>query len=133
MEKRTVICYKDELTDEFSTAVITPKKIGDDWVYVHTSAWKKFTHFFWYRMVATPLAFLYLKLKFRHKIVGREKLKKQGRSGYFLFGNHTQDIGDALIPSMLTFPNDAYVVVHANNVSIASATCAPPSQRAILS
>lgn len=118
VEKRTVIYYKDELTDEFSTAVITPKKIGDDWVYVHTSAWKRFTHFFWYRIVATPLAFLYLKLRFRHKIIGREKLKKQGRSGYFLFGNHTQDIGDALIPSMLTFPNDAYVVVHANNVSM---------------
>ena len=117
MEKRTVIYYKDELSDEFSTAVITPKKIGDDYVYVHTSLFKKFTHFFWYRIVATPLAFVYLKAKFRHGIVGREKLKAC-KSGYFLFGNHTQDIGDALIPSMLTFPSDAYAVVHANNVSM---------------
>ena len=92
-EKRTVIYYKDELLDEFSTAVITPKKIGDDWVYIHTSLFKKFTHFFWYRIVATPLAFLYLKIKFHHKTVGREKLKACG-SGYFLYGNHTQDIGD---------------------------------------
>lgn len=116
-EKRTVIYYKDEQHDEFSTAVITPKKIGDDYVYVHKSLFKKFTHFFWYRVVATPLAFIYLKLKFRHKIVGREKLKACG-GGYFLFGNHTQDVGDALIPSMLTFPRDAYAVVHPNNVSM---------------
>ena len=118
MKKRTVIYYKNELCDEFSTAVITPKKIGDDYVYIHTSLFKKITHFFWYRIVATPLAFIYLKLKFGHGIVGREKLKAQGRHGYFLFGNHTQDIGDALIPSMLTFPNDAYAVVHPNNVSM---------------
>lgn len=118
MEKRTVIYYKDELGDEFSTAVITPKKIGDDYVYVHTSLFKKFTHFFWYRIVATPLAFIYLKLKFHHTAVGREKLKTHGAGGYFLFGNHTQDIGDALIPSMLTFPRDAYAVVHPNNVSM---------------
>lgn len=116
-EKRTVIYYKDELLDEFSTAVITPKKIDDDWVYIHTSPFKKFTHFFWYRIIATPLAFLYLKIKFHHKTVGREKLKACG-SGYFLYGNHTQDVGDALIPSMLTFPSDAYAVVHPNNVSM---------------
>ena len=116
-EKRTVIHYKDELRDEFSTAAITPKRIGDDWVYIHTSLFKKFTHFFWYRIVATPLASLYLKLKFHHKIVGREKLKAC-EGGYFLYGNHTQDVGDALIPSMLTFPRDAYAVVHPNNVSM---------------
>ena len=54
----SVIYYEDELHDEFSPAQITPKHIGGDWVYLQTSPWKKFTHFFWYRMVATPLAYL---------------------------------------------------------------------------
>lgn len=115
----SVIYYEDELHDEFSTAEFTPKHIGGTWVYLHTSPWKKFTHFFWYRMVATPLAYLYLKLKFRHRIVGRELLREKKRGeGYFLIGNHTQPVGDACIPSMLTYPKDAYVVVHPNNVSI---------------
>lgn len=112
------IFYEDELHDEFSTAVITPRRIDGSWVYIHRSPWKRFTHFFWYRLVATPLAFLYLKLKFRHKVVGRRLLPRGKRAGYFLFGNHTQAIGDALLPHMLTYPKHAYTVVHPNNVSM---------------
>lgn len=113
-----VIYYDDERNNEFSTAVITPRRIDGNWVYLHTSPWKRFTHFFWYRMVATPLAFFYLKHKFHHKVVGREKLPRDKKTGYFLFGNHTQPTGDAVLPSMLTCPKDAYTVVHPNNVSM---------------
>ena len=40
--------------DEFSTAVITPKEINGDYKYIYSGPWKKFTHFFWYRIIATP-------------------------------------------------------------------------------
>ena len=33
MDKRKVIYYTDELNDEFSTAVITPRKIDGDYIY----------------------------------------------------------------------------------------------------
>lgn len=118
MKERKVIVYRDELNDEFSEAQITPKKIGDDYVYLHTSLWKRFTHFFWYRVVATPTAVLYLKGSFHHRIVNRKVLKPYRKTGYFLYGNHTQDIGGAFIPSMVTFPKTAYVIVHPNNVSM---------------
>lgn len=117
-ETRKVIYYKDALNDEFSLTEITPKKIDGDYVYVHTSPIKRFTHFFWYRIVATPLAWLYLKFKFGHKIKNAAALKKCGKSGYFIYGNHTQDIGDALIPSFVCYPKHVYTVVHANNVSM---------------
>lgn len=118
MEKRTVIYYRDELNDEFSLAQISPRKIDADYVYCHDSAFKRFTHVFWYRVVAMPLAFLYTKFKFSHKIVGASVLKPYKSSGYFLYGNHTQDIGDACIPSMMNRSKDKYVIVHPNNVSI---------------
>ena len=118
MDKRKVIYYRDEMNDEFSTAEITAKSIDGTYVYCHDAVIKKFTRFFWYRVVATPIAWGYTKLKFHHKVVGREKLKVGRRQGYFLYGNHTQDIGDAAIPSMLTFPKGAYVIVHPNNVSM---------------
>lgn len=118
MKKRKVIYYKDELNDEFSTAKITPKKIDRDYVYCHDSRFKKFTHFFWYRNVFTPIAFFYTKLKFHHKIIGKEKLSEYKDTGYFIYGNHTQDIGDAFIPNMLNIPKDNYVIVHPNNVSM---------------
>lgn len=114
----SIIYYEDERNDEFSPAVITPKRIDGNWVYIHKSLWKRLTHFFWYRIVATPLAFLYLKLHFRHKVIGRKTLPRGKKNGYFLFGNHTQPVGDAVLPSMLTYPKHAYTIVHANNVSM---------------
>lgn len=116
--KERVIYYEDELNDEFSTAVITPKKIDGKYVYCHGGLWKRITHFFWYRIVAMPLAFLYTKIKFHHRIVGAEKLKSVGRVGCFMYGNHTQIIGDPLIPNMINKSRDKYVIVHPNNVSI---------------
>ena len=118
MDKRKVIYYTDELNDEFSVAQIEPKRIDGSYVYCHDSVFKRFTHFFWYRIVATPIAFLYTKLKFGHRTVGREKLKEFKKTGYFMYGNHTQDIGDAFMPSMMNFPKHNYVIVHPNNVSI---------------
>jgi len=118
MDKRKVIYYNDELNDEFSLAQITPKPIDGSYCYIYDSLFKKFTHFFWYRIIATPIAFLYTKLVFNHEIIGKKILKAYKNTGYFMFGNHTQDIADAFIPSMLNFPKDDYVIVHPNNVSI---------------
>lgn len=117
-EKRKVIYYRDELNDEFSKAQITPKKIDGSYVYLHRSRWKRFTRFFWYRVVATPLAFLYTKLVFHHTVVNRKVLKGFEKRGYFLYGNHTQDIADALIPNLLYVRQPSYVIVHPNNVSM---------------
>lgn len=118
MDKRTVIYYTDELNDEFSTAKITSRTIDGNYVYCHKSLFKRFTHFFWYRIVATPIAFLYTKIVFHQKTVGKEKLKPYKNTGYFMYGNHTQDIGDAFIPNVINFPQTDYVIVHPNNVSM---------------
>lgn len=131
MDKRKVIYYSDELNDEFSVAQITPKVIDGNYRYVHSSAFKRFTHFFWYRVVATPIAFLYTKVVFHHKVVGKNIFKKYKDTGYFLYGNHTQDIGDAFIPSMLNFPKDNYVIVHPNNVSMPYLGRVTPSMGAL--
>ncbi len=118
MDKRKVIYYTDEHNDEFSLTEITAKKIDGEYVYCYDSHWKRFTHFFWYRIVATPAAFIYTKIIFAHKIVGKEKLKNFKKTPYFMYGNHTQDIADAFIPSLLNFPKHNYVIVHPNNVSM---------------
>lgn len=118
MKKPKVIYYHDELNDEFSPAQITPRKIDKNYVYIHNSAFKKFTHFFWYRIVAFPLAKSYLFFKFQHKMVNRKILKKYKDTGYFMYGNHTQPTADALIPAIVSLPRNTYVIVHPNNVSM---------------
>ncbi len=110
--------FHDELNDEFSTAEIEAKKIDGSYRYERTKGISGLAYFFCYRMVAVPLAFCYLKLKFRHRVEGKEKIKPFRKSGKFFFGNHTQIIGDALIPTFACFPEHAFVIVHANNVSM---------------
>ena len=112
--KQRIIYYSDELNDEFAGDKITAKKIDKNYQYERNP----FLKFFLYRIIATPLAYLYLKIKFHHKIINKYILKKYKKEGYFLYGNHTQQIGDAVIPTMITSPKDAYVIVHPNNVSM---------------
>ncbi len=118
LDKRKVIYYSDELKDEFSLTQITPRVIDESYTYIHKSFFKHFTHFFWYRVVFTPIAFFYTKIKFRHKVIGKEKFKSFKKSGYFIYGNHTQDLGDAFMPNMMNFPKHNYMIVHPNNVSM---------------
>jgi 1-acyl-sn-glycerol-3-phosphate acyltransferase len=112
------IYYKDELNDEFSTADITPRKIDGSYDYSYDGWGKKAACFFWYKVIARPLAWLYLKIRYHHKIVGKEILKKAGQDGYYLYANHTSTDADPFIPSMVAFPKDVYVIVHPNNVSM---------------
>ena len=101
MDKRNIIYYTDDLNDEFSTAQIEPKKIDENYVYLHHSLFKRFTHFFWYRIIATPIAFLYVRFTFRQKTIGRKAFSKCKDSGYFMYGNHTQVVGDPFIPNII--------------------------------
>lgn len=114
---KKIIYYEDELGDEFSSAVIKPRRIDESYKYDRDTPIGKLLRFFFYRIVAIPLALCYLKLKFGHKIVGGEAIKREKR-GIFVYGNHTQATADALIPTFITHPSGAYVIVHPNNVSM---------------
>lgn len=118
MDKRKIIYYTDELNDEFSLAEISPRTIDKNYVYIHKSLFKKFTRFFWYRIVFFPIAILYSKIKFHHKVVNQDVIKGYKKSGYFLYGNHTQDIGDAFMVQRINKAKGKYVIVHPNNVSM---------------
>lgn len=110
--------YEDELNDEFSSAQIKAKKIDGKYCYSHNGKGRWKAHIFWYRVIARPLAWCYLKLVFHHKIVGRDKLKEVAKNGFFMYANHTNAGADALIPSMVAYPKDVFVIVHPNNVSM---------------
>lgn len=115
--KQQIIYYENELEDEFSTMQIRPKRIGDEYQYEGRTFFRAGKLFF-YELIAKPLAYGYLKLHYGHKIINRHLLKDAKKEGYFLYGNHTNPVADALIPSMLCFPKDVSVIVHPNNVSI---------------
>ena len=126
-----VIYYEDILNDEFSDAKIEAKRIDENYKYIRRGPFRFITHIFWYRMVACVLAPWYLRIKFRHKIYNKKILKPYKKDAYFVYGNHTQDIADALIPTMVNGYKDTYVIVHANNVSMPYLGRVTPSMGAI--
>lgn len=113
-----ILYFKDELNDELSGDNITPRKIDGSYKYYSTSLWKKFTHFFWYRMVAFPIFYVYMKIAFGMKIENRKVLKPYRKTPYFLFANHTNPIADAVVPTFANMPKNIYLITNAANVSV---------------
>ena len=75
MAKERIIYYRRE-DEEFSG--ITKKTIDIDkrFKFLHKNIFWRIAAFIVYRVIMTPFAFIYCKLKFSLKTVGREKLKK---------------------------------------------------------
>lgn len=117
-KEQKIIYYQDELKDEFAGDHIQAKRIDRNYRYIREDFWGKLSHMFWYRIVAIPLARLYMRLHFHHKIVNRDVLEQAGESGFYLYGNHTHFLADALIPTMVNRPREVSVIVHPNNVSM---------------
>lgn len=117
MQEEKIIYYTDELNDEFSKAQITPRVIDKNYDYLGGFV-RKIGRIFWYHIFAKPVAYIFLKLKYHHKIDNKSLIKQVNKTGFFLYGNHTNDIADALIPTMVAHPRSVYVIVHPNNVSM---------------
>lgn len=115
-EKR-VIYYSDLLNEEFSDAVITPRIIDGKYKYFHGRLWEAASLFF-QNVLSMPIKLLYLRLKFRHKYVGKENLKNYNNTGYFIYGNHTQPFADTFIPSIANYPKRNFFIVSPANVSM---------------
>lgn len=112
--------YQNEQTDDFSGIVRTPIPIDASYRYLHKSPVWHLAECLVYRVIMTPLAALWCRVKYRVRIVGKEKLRqsRKGKTGCFLYGNHTLMDGDAFLPSVCAFPQKTAVVVSAENLSV---------------
>lgn len=116
-DERKVIYYSDELNDEFSQARITPRVVDRNFRYFHGRLWD-FCSLAVQNILSMPVKFLYVRLKFRVRYVGREKLKEYKDTGYFIYGNHTQPFADTLIPSLGNYPKRNFFIVNPENISM---------------
>lgn len=117
MEEKKVIYYEDELNDEFSDAVIVPRKIDDNFKYKKGSAWNVLSAIV-QNVLSMPIKWFYAKFKLRIKFIGRDKLKKCKKTGFFMYGNHTQIFADTFIPSLADFPKRNFLIVNPENISM---------------
>jgi 1-acyl-sn-glycerol-3-phosphate acyltransferase len=117
-EMSKTVYYTDPLNDEFSG--IAPKNfyIPKDYVYIHKNLFYRFVTFIVYRLIMTPIAFFHNKLALHQKFANKKVLKVCKKQGYFIYGNHTQQMGGAYTPNMMCFPKKVYVIVSPDNLAV---------------
>lgn len=108
MKKKTFY-YADELNDDFANTVKKINPLPKKYRYVSKNPFSKLFSFFIYRMVARPAVWVYMKIKFRHKFVGKKALCKL-KTGCFLYKNHVAVAGDAFIPNVMCIKKRNYIV-----------------------
>ncbi len=118
MEQSKVRYYSDELNDDFAGTSINTCEVTSDFTFVNRNILWQICEFIVYRLIVTPLVFLFGKVAYGLKIKNRKALKALKKTGYFLYGNHTQGVMDAFTPSLCTFPQKAHIVVNPDAVSI---------------
>lgn len=118
MKPKRTFYYSKAQNDDYETPPKALKKIGGNYPYVRNGFFPRLSAFIAYRMIATPIAFVYTRLIKRISFVNRSVLKPYLKKGYFIYSNHTQVIGDALTPNIVVFPKRNYTVVSPANVSL---------------
>ena len=71
--------------------------------------------------VGLVIASVYDKIVLGRRVHDRDAIKRfhnEGGGGYFIYANHTQPVGDAALPMLLSFPRRAYVIVSPSNLGI---------------
>ena len=123
MKHRKVYYYDNELEDEFSGIKRNTITVDENYRYSHGRLWKV-AAWVLYHIIMTPVAFIYMKLRFCMRIEGKDKLcgLRDGGDGRwqpaFFYGNHTQVPGDGYIPACISFPRKAIILAHPDNVSL---------------
>lgn len=109
--------YTDE-TEDFAGGSKAPYAVPPDYVFIHRSLLWRAAAFIVYRLIMTPVAFIYCHLWLRLRLVDRRTQKPARGQGCFFYANHTLLIGDAFVPSLAWFPKRVYVVVSPANLAV---------------
>lgn len=112
-----IIYYEDELNDDFAATrdAVKVKALDDGFEYERGAFWKA-AAFVLHRIVAPPIVFGYCALR-GIKVKNRKALRNIS-GGVFIYGNHTQNFVDALLPIFVSFHRRGYVIVNDGAVEI---------------
>ncbi len=118
MKPKKIIYYQDEIHDDFAATrdALSGYSTPSDFDYLPQSAVQKILSSVVYRGV-TPLASLWCR--FAHGVyIQNRKAVFSVPGGFFLYGNHTQNVCDAFIPTLISFPRRCRIVTGPDAVSL---------------
>ncbi len=106
--------YESFETDFFDDG--KPHELPEDYEYIRDDFLSKCRAALTYSL-AVAFGTIYCRLFLHMKIKGAYKLRKH-KGGFILYGNHTQPVGDVVIPAVCCFPKRIYTVVSPANFDI---------------
>ena len=115
-KERREIFYK-EYTDDVVESKNQDFKLQENYKWIHKNLFYNILSYIVYAIIWI-YGFLYCKLKLKLKIENKNILKKYKNKGYFIYGNHTQEIGDVAIPAIACNQKRIYVVINSANLGI---------------
>lgn len=108
--------YYENFTDDFEQTADQNYRLPDNYKWVKTDVISKILSCIIY-VLAVIFGGLYCKCFLHLKVKGRENLKGV-KGGFFIYGNHTQPVGDVFIPALCVLPKRIYTVVSTANYGI---------------
>ena len=108
--------YYESFTDDFEVSKNQNFTLSADYKWVRKDAFSRILSAVVYTL-ALIFSSVYCYLFLHMKVRGREKFKRV-KGGFFIYGNHTQPIGDVFIPALAVFPKRIYTVVSPANYGI---------------
>lgn len=110
------IRYYSSFADDFEQSANQNFKLPDDYEWVKTDVISKFLSGLIYGL-AVVFGGLYCRCFLHMKVKGRKNLKGV-KGDFFIYGNHTQPVGDVFIPALCVLPKRIYTVVSTANYGI---------------
>lgn len=114
--KKAQVRYYNNFTDDFEQSARQNFKLPDNYKWVRTDLFSRAMSAIIYTL-AIIFSSVYCRLCLHMRVVGRKNLKGL-KSGFFVFCNHTQPVGDVFIPALAVFPKRIYTVVSTANYGI---------------
>lgn len=108
--------YYEAFTDDFEQSAKQDYKLPENYKWVRTDILSKFLSGLIYGL-AVIFGGAYCKFVLHMKVKGRKNLKGM-KGDFFIYGNHTQPVGDVFIPALCVLPKRIYTVVSTANYGI---------------
>lgn len=108
--------FYESFSQDFEISPDQDFSLPENYEWVKTDAPSKILSGIIY-FLAVMFSFIYCPLFLHMSIKGRKKFKGL-KNGCFIYGNHTQSLGDVFIPALCVLPKRIYTVVSTANYSL---------------
>ena len=114
------INYYQTYQDDFVQSQDQNYKLPENYEWIHQNKIYKINSKILYK-IAYWVSLIYCRVFLHIKIKNSKILKKYKKEGYFIYGNHTQPIGDVFTPAHICKGKRIYVIANSNNLKVKNA------------